>query len=45
MKQLGAQPVEHGTPFCVPGQKGDDPQQWPADLRIREYPVSRQMNE
>jgi len=42
MKQLGAKPI--GTPRVLADKKGgdwDDPA-WPADLRVREFPVVRQ---
>ena len=42
MKQLGRNPVENpiwkGGP--INNRKGDDPAEWPEDLRIREYPAS-----
>ncbi len=42
MKQLGARPFENGAALRLPGRKGDDPEQWPAELQIREYPIARQ---
>jgi protein gp37 len=44
VKQLGMKPFEpysDGTPFAEPNyksKKGGDPSEWPADLRVREFP-------
>jgi protein gp37 len=44
VKQLGAKPFEpysDGTPFAdvrLQDRKGGDPQEWPKDLRVREFP-------
>jgi protein gp37 len=47
-KQLGAWPVEHNPAAIAAGtsprlvnladRKGGDPEEWPADLRVREFP-------
>jgi hypothetical protein len=46
VKQLGAKPVEvqgdelftHSFWLKLHDRKGGDPDEWPADLRIREFP-------
>jgi hypothetical protein len=48
VKQLGAKPVTVGItlegapdyPLTLRDRKGGDPAEWPADLRIREFPRS-----
>lgn len=43
VKQLGADPFDSGQPgrphFSMKDRKGGDPYEWPADLRVREFPV------
>jgi protein gp37 len=47
VKQFGAKPVERTTYSSLPirrnlrDRKGGDPSEWPADLRIREFPQTR----
>lgn len=38
VKQLGAHPVVEGRPWGQASRKGDDPTEWPPDLRVQEYP-------
>lgn len=39
VKQLGAMPYENGAPMAALNDaKGEDPSEWPEDLRVREYP-------
>jgi protein gp37 len=38
VKQLGARPVLDGVPLQLNDPKGGDPEEWPSDLRIREFP-------
>ena len=45
VKQLGASPVEYEEdgmtgmfPIALTDRKGTDPAEWPADLRVREFP-------
>ena len=49
VKQLGSRPVvsphgertegcEHTLPLKLRDRKGGDPQEWPEDLRVREWP-------
>ena len=39
VKQLGAKPRDHGETHLLRDRKGGDWDEWPADLRIREFPV------
>jgi hypothetical protein len=43
VKQLGSKPYLNGRPFPLRvkpgGNKGGDPEEWPADLRVREWPT------
>lgn len=39
MKQLGSKPTLLGEPFAATG-KGDEPDEWPIHLRIRQFPVT-----
>lgn len=43
VKQLGAKPFEDGAlvAACLRDRKGGDPAEWPADLRVREFPKAR----
>lgn len=38
MKQLGARPCDGEPRFITKHRKGGDPTEWPAELRIREFP-------
>lgn len=38
IKQLGHNPVQNGEPLRLRNSKGDDPTEWPADLRIQQRP-------
>lgn len=48
VKQLGAKPfacasgVGHGQLIALDDAKGEDPAEWPADLRVREWPRVRE---
>lgn len=38
-KQIGALPTYKGKPYPLPrGSKGDDPDEWPASIQVREFP-------
>lgn len=38
-KQIGAMPTYRGAPYPLPrGSKGDEPEEWPASIRVREFP-------
>lgn len=39
VKQLGCNPFSGGRPFPVAEHKGGDPDGWPADLRVRQFPA------
>lgn len=40
-KQIGAKPTHHGKPYPLPaGSKGDVPEEWPASIRVRQFPES-----
>ncbi len=39
VKQLGAKPVEEGFPVPISDSHGGDWDEWPADLRIRQFPT------
>ncbi len=43
MKQLGRNPIGYnGTaPFPTKSKKGGEPEEWPIDIRIREFPNAR----
>jgi protein gp37 len=38
VKQMGSNPVESGEPFKLADRKGGDIEEWPANLRVREFP-------
>jgi protein gp37 len=38
VKQVGRRPVENGTPLKLASCKGGDWNEWPEDLRVREFP-------
>jgi protein gp37 len=38
VKQVGSRPVRDGNPVVLADFKGGDPQEWPEDLRVREFP-------
>jgi hypothetical protein len=38
VKQIGRRPVDGGIPIAHSDPKGGDPQEWPEDLRVREFP-------
>lgn len=39
VKQLGAKPMLNGAPYPCKSRKGDDMDEWPDDLKIREMPT------
>lgn len=39
VKQLGATPMSDNEHVFLRHEKGGDPEQWPEDLRVQEYPV------
>lgn len=39
VKQLGAQPLDGGAALRLRDRKGGDPEEWPADLRVRAFPA------
>jgi protein gp37 len=39
VKQLGAHPVAEGRRLALRDPHGGDPAEWPADLRVREFPA------
>jgi protein gp37 len=41
MKQIGRRPVDCGIPIAHSDHKGGDPQEWPADLRVRQFPEEK----
>jgi len=47
VKQLGAFPTGHpwlpGAAYCLRDGKGGDPAEWPHDLRVREFPETREV--
>jgi protein gp37 len=43
MKQIGRRPVCSGIPIAHSDRKGGDPQEWPEDLRVREFPKSTEL--
>ncbi|HSZ58475.1 MAG TPA: phage Gp37/Gp68 family protein [Tepidisphaeraceae bacterium] len=47
VKQLGAHPVNREGQRCpkIKDRKGADPAEWPAELRVREFPQARAMHE
>ena len=40
VKQLGVKPVDRGVRRKLKHRKGGDPEEWAADLRVREFPAS-----
>lgn len=39
-KQIGAMPTYQGKPYPLPSRsKGDNPDEWPESIRIREFPI------
>jgi protein gp37 len=38
VKQLGANPVAFGSPYALKDRAGGNPEEWPADIRVREFP-------
>ena len=40
-KQLGSKPMYQGNIVKLKDPKGEDPEEWPADLRVRQFPVSK----
>lgn len=38
MKQLGSRPYDGARRFLCADRHGGDPEQWPADLRVRQFP-------
>ncbi|HMP79301.1 MAG TPA: DUF5131 family protein [Pirellulaceae bacterium] len=38
VKQLGSHPIENGKPIKLRDRKGGNPDEWPDDLRVREFP-------
>jgi protein gp37 len=38
VKQLGRRPVENGLPLRLASSKGGDWDEWPGDIRLREFP-------
>jgi protein gp37 len=41
VKQVGRRPVENGKPLKLVSSKGGDWNEWPEDLRVRQYPDLR----
>jgi protein gp37 len=41
VKQLGARPFDGASPLKLKDRKGGDMEEWPEDLRVREYPAGR----
>jgi hypothetical protein len=41
VKQLGARPLEGGLALKLVDRKGGDLEEWPPDLRVREFPRPR----
>ena len=39
MKQLGSRATDHARPMTTAHYAGADPEEWPADIRVREYPT------
>jgi hypothetical protein len=39
IKQLGKRPHENGVTLKLADSHGGNPEEWPADLRIREFPT------
>jgi protein gp37 len=44
VKQVGSNGFDGGKPFPTRHRKGADPAEWPADLRVRQYPNSDNRN-
>jgi protein gp37 len=40
VQKLGGKPFEDGKPLRLKDYAGGDPNEWPADLRIRQFPVA-----
>lgn len=38
VKQLGAAPYLDGEPMKLAAKKGDEPEEWPEDVRVRQWP-------
>lgn len=38
VKQLGSRPFKEGRRFALVDRKGGNPDEWPVDLRVREFP-------
>ena len=43
VKQIGRRPVDGSIPIAHSDPKGGDPQEWPEDLRLREFPESTEL--
>jgi protein gp37 len=41
VKQLGKRPHENGITLKLADSHGGNPEEWPADLRVREFPTAR----
>jgi protein gp37 len=41
VKQLGSNPVMNGLPFPLKEYKGGNPDEWPRELQVREFPMKR----
>lgn len=41
VKQLGSRPVSAGSPYPLVDKKGGDLAEWPAALRVQEFPLDR----
>ena len=44
LKQLGSRPTENGSPFSISKGHGNDWNEWPNDLRLREVPLNPEMD-
>ena len=40
MKQLGSKPVLNGTPYPISDRKGENMDDWPDYLKIRQFPIN-----
>jgi protein gp37 len=40
MKQLGSVTADRGRPLLTKHYAGADPEEWPSDIRVREYPMA-----
>jgi len=36
---MGSNPIECGAPIKLRDRKGGDPDEWPQELRVREWPT------